>query len=238
MLTVLTLNLWGYKDWSHRKSNVVELLKTVDADIVALQEVQQDGYISENPQSSILASLCGYKYTLFQPACSKQGNAINNTHILHGLALLSKHKIITHSVHMLNKHNALHEQCIILTAKLRVADSNIDICNVHFHNTDKTSLLHLKETMRYIHDKNINPIIFGDFNNYNLNKFKHLMPGYVLSSDFVDYSSFIKDNGILDYIAIPDNCFKFLSVHTSIKYVSDHKALWSDLKIDDRTSDD
>lgn len=238
MLTILSLNLWGYKDWPKRERNIVQLLKTVSADVVALQEVQLDDEITKKSQSSILASSCGYKYELFVPACTKKGSGTSSRKVAHGLALLSKHEITTHSVHKLKKHIESHEQHVILIARLKVANNELDVCNVHFHNTDETSFLHLQETIEHLNDENIHPVMLGDFNIYKLADYKQLMPSYSLSTEFADYSSFVKDDGTLDYIAIPSDKFKFQSLHTSNSYISDHKAVWTDLELLDEDSND
>lgn len=51
-----------------------------------------------------------------------------------------------------------------------------------------------------------------------------MLSGYKLSYDYKAYDSYPKDNGCLDYVAIPDE-FAFSQVELLEEYLSDHKGL-------------
>ncbi len=66
-------------------------------------------------------------------------------------------------------------------------------------------------------------ILAGDFNMFNLPQYD-MLSGYKLSYDYKAYDSYPKDNGCLDYVAIPDE-FAFSQVELLEEYLSDHKGL-------------
>lgn len=237
MIKLLTLNLWGYNDWNSRLKNITHFINQTDADVVALQEVQQDSSFSKIPQSESLAKQSKYKYGVFVPTCKKPSLSKRGVFADHGLAILSKFEIKNVHLLLLEKQIPEHEQCGALYVQIKFGIHEVAICNVHFHNTDTTSILHLKEVQNYFDQRQLKPIIIGDFNIYNLNKYRNLLLNYDLSTDYVDYTSFIKDGGTLDYVTVPSEEYSISGVGTSKSYVSDHKAVWARLSIKTRDND-
>ncbi len=233
MITVLTLNLWGYTDWENRLNNITDFISRIDADVVALQEVQKDESFSGKSQSEVIAECSDYKFHVYASISKKPSLSKNGEFIDHGMAFLSKFELRNFHTQLLNRQQPEHEQCAALHTEIRVAGRNISFCNVHFHNTDTTSLLHLSETVQFCRKQKIMPIILGDFNNYELSRHKNLLTGYKLSTEYKKYASFIKDGGTLDYIAAPANQFIINTVGTSKSYLSDHKAVWAKLQPQD-----
>jgi endonuclease/exonuclease/phosphatase family metal-dependent hydrolase len=227
MLKLMTLNVWGYYDWQKRQKNIASLLSKNKPDIVALQEVQFDSSMANQPQSELISA--GYAYTVYFPLCVKKGVTDSSTEVMHGLALLSKYPILRTSSHILKQHIADHDAAGLLFADVQVGGQTVSICNVHFDNTDTTSLLHLKEALKLCHAKSISPILLGDFNIYNLPKYQELINGYSVNLDHTPYISFPREKETLDYIVIPNDTYSFESVNCSDEYVSDHNAVWVSL---------
>ena len=55
-ITLLTLNLAGYKDWTERQVAIVTALNQANADIVLLQEVRYNPSISPLNQAEFINS--------------------------------------------------------------------------------------------------------------------------------------------------------------------------------------
>ncbi len=234
MITTMTLNLWSYHDWKNRKDNVISVIKKLNPDILALQEVQINPSFTVFPQSKIIANLCGYNHHVFAPACVKDkqisisGKATQRA--THGLAILSKYPIPSTEAHFLCKHPDHKEPCIVLFADIDINDHLVSVCNVHFGNSDLFADLHLKETMALCKTRRIQPIIQGDFNIYDLSVYRNNeLKGYQFSSDELAYRSMPKDNGTLDYIIAPSSGCRINTVVCPEDYISDHRAVFASL---------
>ncbi len=232
----MTLNLWGYNDWSSRESNILALIKKIDPDIITLQEVEIDSTYSELSQSENIAKICGYEYHVFKPAFTRESSfEQKNTSdriVTHGLAVLSKYPIISSQSYRLRKQRDFNEPCIALITNIDVDGHILDLWNIHLANTDKHSDLHIRELMLLCSSRSRTPIIQGDFNIYNLDDYsKNILSKYCLSSEKLKYISMPKDNGTLDYIIIPVTKYKFEKVSCPTDYVSDHMAIVAFIEI-------
>lgn len=230
MLKLMTLNLWGYHDWGNRKDNILSLVSEQNPDCIALQEVQTNLAFSEYPQSDFIAEHCNYKYKLFAPTyprnnqIDQSGNRTQRTS--YGLAFLSKYPIISAETYFLKLYPDHDEECSVLFCKVDANGAQVDICNVHFANSDKHSDLHLNELMDLCEKRKLQPILLGDFNNFDLGTYKSTrLKDYTLSTDVANYISMLKDNGTLDYIAVPSSQYTLKDVTCPDEYVSDHRAL-------------
>ena len=58
----------------------------------------------------------------------------------------------------------------MLFTSIKVDGENVDLCNVHFGNTDQESSKHLEELAEICTTKDSQPIILGDFNIFELGK--------------------------------------------------------------------
>lgn len=236
MLKAMTLNLWCYFDWENRKDNITSLIKSESPDFVAFQEAQTNHAFSAFPQSDYIADATGHKYRVFAPMykrddqIDKAGNMTQETS--YGLALISKHPVISVESYFLRRHPDYDEETSILLCKISVNDKIIDVCNVHFGNSDLFSDLHINELMNLCKERDIEPIILGDFNNFNLSTYKQdRLRNYTITSEVADYESMPKNNGTLDYIVVPSSEYAITGVVCPDIYVSDHRALIADINL-------
>lgn len=61
------------------------------------------------------------------------------TRVSHGLVVLSKYPIISIESYLLKQHPDHDEPYSVLFAQIQVGDKTVDICNVHFGNSDLLS---------------------------------------------------------------------------------------------------
>lgn len=235
MLKIMTLNLWRYYDWGNRKKNIIKLINGNSPDVIGMQEVQTNTSFSFYPQSNDIANNTDYKYRTFAPT-SVKFNQIDKKgkktmRATHGLAILSKYPIISSESYVLEQQKSDKEARSVLFCTIQKNDQIIEVCNVHFSNDDDLAHLHLKELMEICTERKINPIIFGDFNLFDISKYKsNILSNYLSSIDFKNYQSYPKDNGTLDYVLVPDK-YSIKKVICPTLYVSDHRALITDIKL-------
>lgn len=173
MLRLMTLNLWGYEQWDNRKDAVLSLINRQSPDVIALQEVQLDMKKSPVSQASFLAEKELYPYTIYVPSFRTERHPRQRSlsgGYSHGLALLSKHPIVSSESHLLSQGADFDEPCSVLFTSIKVDGENVDLCNVHFGNTDQESSKHLEELAEICTTKDSQPIILGDFNIFELGK--------------------------------------------------------------------
>ena len=234
MFSTMTLNLWAYNDWSIRKQNIINLINDLKPDILTLQEVRIDTRFSYFPQSQEISEKCGYNYHAYSPAWSKSKvdstSNSNDVAVSHGLSILSKFPITNVTTQFLNKHPDFDEPCIVMFADIDMEGELHAVCNVHFANRDLFASLHLQELMSVCKLRNQPTIIQGDFNIFQLGKYKlTLLKHYELSSEKTQYRSFPKDNVTLDYIIVPASRYRIDEVLCPNVYVSDHNAVMARL---------
>lgn len=229
-MKLMTLNLWCYFDWINRKDTIVSLVNKELPDVIAFQEAQTNHSFSPLPQSDFIADECDYKYRVFAPTykrddqIDKDGGMTQETSF--GLALISKFPILSSETYFLRQHPDHDEACSVLFVKLDVNGKQVDLCDVHFGNSDLFSDLHLNELMDVCEERKLKPIILGDFNHFNLAVYKeNRLKDYTLSTDIANYESMPKNSGTLDYIVAPKETYSLDNVTCPDDYVSDHRAL-------------
>ena len=230
MLKLMTLNLWCYFDWTNRKDSIMSLIDDESPDIVAFQEAQTNHAFSPLPQSYVIAKATDYKYHVFAPMYKRdeqvdtEGGMTQETS--YGLALISKHPIITIESYFLKRHPDYNEETSVLFCTLEVDGQEVEVCNVHFGNSDLFSDLHLRELLDLCDKRQTTPILLGDFNNFNLGAYKQeRLKDYSLTTDVAAYESMPKNSGTLDYIAVPSKQYEIITVTCPDIYVSDHRAV-------------
>lgn len=237
MVKLLTLNLWGYHDWSQRKDSVTSLINRLSPDIVALQEVQLDLSISPFSQADYVAKKSLFPYVVYVPSVRHERERSTKPFtagLSHGIALLSKFPITQTEQYLLAQGKDFREPCTILFADILTKEGPLNICNVHFGNTNKESDLHIRELMAVCEARKSQPIIMGDFNIFDLEAYvsSNVLDSYITSIEVKEYISIPKNNGTLDYIAIPKE-YSFRSVECTEDYVSDHRAVYAEVMIND-----
>lgn len=149
----------------------------------------------------------------------------------HGLAIISRHPIAAHEGHALKQHPDHDEKCAILFTKLAIDDRIVDICNVHFGNSDLFSDLHIKECMAVCANRGVLPIIMGDFNNFRLQDYSaSQLKDYIIGTDVAPYISMPKNDGTLDYIVTPSS-MKMGDIRCPSAYVSDHRPVLANVTL-------
>lgn len=234
MLKLMTLNLWGYKHWDKRQEAILSLIKKLSPDIIALQEVQFDITKSVVSQASYLAEIGHYPYVIYTPSFRKDRYPREQSLIggrSHGLAFMSKFPFTSNELYLLSQGEGFEEPCSVLFASVGVDGHKIELCNVHFGNTNQESNEHLEELSKLFTIRNIHPIILGDFNIFKLRdrSDSNLLKSYLLSSDELVYTSIPKNKGTLDYIAIPKE-YSFENIICPDDVVSDHRAVFAKVK--------
>lgn len=230
MTKIMTLNLWCYFDWANRKDNIISLIKQELPDIIAFQEAQTNHAFSHMPQSDDIADATGYTYRVCAPTYKRDGQIDADGNMTqetsYGLALISKYPILSSETYFLRRHPDYDEETSVLFCKIAIDDKIVDVCTVHFGNSDLFSELHLFELMDLCEVRNIQPIILGDFNNFDLHAYaNNRLKRYQLSTDVAHYESMPKNNGTLDYVIVPSADYTIQQVTCPELYVSDHRAV-------------
>ena len=103
-MRIATWNLWGrYGPWEARLPVIVENLRTIDADVVALQEVWED---DTRNQARELASALGYTEPVYAHNLERDG-------VRSGNAVMSRWPVVSHEVRTLPRrgaHDAVDEE--------------------------------------------------------------------------------------------------------------------------------
>lgn len=232
MLRIMTLNLWCYFDWENRKNTITSVISGLDPDFIAFQEAQTNPSFSPWPQSDFIADACHYTYRAFAPTYKRDGQIDTGGGMTqetsYGLAFISKYPIISSETYFLRQHPDHDEACSVLFVKLAIDGEMVDVCNVHFGNSDLFSDLHLNELMDLCETRGIKPILLGDFNHFNLGVYKqNRLRDYSVTTDVADYESMPKNNGTLDYIVVPSDSYSISAVKCPAEYVSDHRAVYA-----------
>ncbi len=159
-LRVATWNLWWrFGPWQERTSAIVATLKDIDADIIALQEVWDDGTTNFAAQ---LAQELGYHYA-FAPGARPNGIHMGN-------AILSRWPISQHDITPLYDDPKAPEMRVALYAEIDGPRGKIPAFCSHLNWRQQDSHIRqeqVAEVTQFIDNKrpwNYPPILCGDFN--------------------------------------------------------------------------
>lgn len=232
MLKFMTLNLWCYFDWENRKDNITSVVNDLNPDFIAFQEAQTNHAFSPWPQSDFIADNGGFTHRVFAPTYKRDGQIDKDGGMTQetsfGLACISKYPIISSETYFLRQHPDHDEACSVLFVKIDMDGSQVDICNVHFGNSDLFSDLHFNELMDLCEKRGVKPILLGDFNHFNLGIYKeNWLKNYSLTTDVAEYESMPKNSGTLDYIVVPSEQYTITNVICPPEYLSDHRGLFA-----------
>src|SRR5262245_9369942 len=124
VLRCITLNLWGAQPpLAQRMALVAEGIRSLAPDVVALQEVQDIPEVVAN-QAEALWRETGMGF-VFAPATPFRGG-------FEGLALLSRHPIVSHESREL-PHATPGERRVVLSARLLAAGTSIWVHTTHLN---------------------------------------------------------------------------------------------------------
>jgi endonuclease/exonuclease/phosphatase family metal-dependent hydrolase len=231
-LTILTLNLAGYKDWAIRQPEVIKALNQVNADVVFLQEVRYDPSISPLTQANYINSLLDTPYTHNVSDVSRFYAPSVGEPYREGLATLSNYPILQSDSIVLKQAPGDEHNRIVQLLDILVGDRVLKIANVHFSLSDTVdyATAHLKETIEILSARGEERIIAGDFNISHLEALGDIWKDRYRSSTEKEYISFPEMNKRIDYFLIPRSD-SFLDISVSSDELSDHRAVTADIQI-------
>lgn len=228
-LTILTLNLAGYKDWAVRQPKVIKALNQANADIVLLQEVRYDPSISPLTQANYINSLLDTPYAHSVSDVSRFYAPSVGEPYREGLAVLSKLPLYSPETLALAKAPDDKHARIIQNVDVDINGMTLGLTNVHFSN-NQYSASQLEETLNILSNRNRATIIAGDFNIFDISAQRAGFDDkYSVSTDTTLYISFPTENATLDYILLP-KAFHFVSIKT-LESISDHNGVLAAVEI-------
>lgn len=127
--TVVTLNLWHDKaDWPKRQAFIVHALRTLDPDVVVLQEVLQHDTLDN--QAATLAAALGWQYAF---ASVDPPDAVRR----YGNAIVTRHRIVAHDERRLRPHDDYRIALHATIARLDDDDDDaVEVYATHLHHRD------------------------------------------------------------------------------------------------------
>ncbi len=222
-LTILTLNLAGYKDWAVRQPEVIEALNQANADIVLLQEVKYDPSISPLTQANYVNSLLDTPYAHSVSDVSRFYAPSVGEPYREGLAILSKFPLCNPETLALAKAPDDKHTRMIQNVDVDMDGTILGLTNVHFSN-NQYSASQLEEALSILSNRDTVSIIAGDFNILDINTQRASFDDqYSISTDTTSYVSFPIENATLDYILLP-KVLHFVSIKT-LEGISDHNGV-------------
>lgn len=225
-LKLISLNLWMQVDWEGRKRDIIAFLKEQDADIVAFQEVHDDHALNRPGHHTVkqLNEELGYPHMHFAPTMDL--NRIDGTPLLppriEGLALLSKHPLSAETV-ALTRHDTDKFKRAILTARV-LTDPPVDVWVVHYSPHEVHSLKQYEETLALSRQREVTPVILGDFNIFQPAIVEERAAEHLCSSAEHEYISFPGREWTIDYILIPSS-YSFEEFACPDLELSDHRPI-------------
>ena len=232
VITIASLNLWRFNDWENRLPNIVKVLRELSPDIILLQEAQLNKRIDHRNQIEILNTELGYPFSTFQVAeikTTRKGIPLGYS-VDHGLGVLSRISFAPEVI-KLTKADDGKEQRILLKCTFDANGTPYTITNLHFSNSDIGAENHFKETLDILNKGKIKSILVGDFNIFDMSKYRDLYGDkYQASSDLYEYVSYPEDNASLDYILLPHG-YEFQDFFCLDVPISDHKMIVSKIKL-------
>ncbi|MGH7444119.1 MAG: endonuclease/exonuclease/phosphatase family protein, partial [Longimicrobiales bacterium] len=157
-LSVVTLNLWhDQRDWPSRLDAIVESLRTLYPDVIALQEVLQHDSLPN--QAATLARRLGYDYYFASV------DSIGRTR-RYGNAILTRHPVLVRDQVALTP---LDDYRTAAHLRIAVAGREVDVYATHLHHTPEGAGIRqeqIEHLQRFIADtRGAGPLILaGDFN--------------------------------------------------------------------------
>ncbi|MFN4296273.1 MAG: endonuclease/exonuclease/phosphatase family protein [Brevundimonas sp.] len=156
-LTVVTFNIWhDMGDWPARRPLVIEALREMDADVIALQEVLQDTDLP-NQAEDIARALGGYSVHFVSVDPPSQARRYGN-------AVLTRLPVLETGEHRLRP---LKDSRTLATVRVSVNGRPIQIAATHLHHTPEGGALRasqIDDALAVIGPGQGPVILLGDFN--------------------------------------------------------------------------
>lgn len=165
-----------------RPDRILSVLKALNADVIALQEVVSNvGKTPEENQSEYFAKSLGMNYCLGENRKHKGG--------IYGNATLSRFPIIHHTNHDISVHG--RERRGILRADIEFHESLVHIFNVHLGTAflERRSQVRTILTTAVLLDERLEGgrILLGDFNEWTRGLVTQMLSAQMLSADVRTY---------------------------------------------------
>ncbi|XP_052823295.1 uncharacterized protein LOC106882624 isoform X2 [Octopus bimaculoides] len=171
-LKVATYNLWNIMfNWEVRKMRVIEMIETINPDVIAFQEVRMDSSSVRSQLLELQEKLADFNWMVVQPAndVQKPRHTYWNGWEREGIGILSKLPILkstTISIPYMSGPDT--NQRIALHAMIGYSeDSAIHVLTVHFSYDRQQQCNNAARILHYISEKELeNVVLLGDFNTY------------------------------------------------------------------------
>lgn len=217
---IVTYNVHGFigTDKSYQPERNFKIIKEINADLVALQEVKADNEIQLN-KLQIFARENNYELILGPTIIENRLHAYGN-------AILSRHKVLGFSLHNIGVKDREPRGCILL--KLLIKGETWTVAATHLGLKASERNVQLSRILELISEPS-HVIFMGDFNEWfprsrNLARIKALFPDTPSCKTFPSFYPFLN----LDRIWVrPANRMKYLHANESVitKKASDHLPL-------------
>jgi endonuclease/exonuclease/phosphatase family metal-dependent hydrolase len=178
-LRVATYNIHKSRglDWRVRPDRIVEVLREIDADIVALQEVVRAPNVRGEDQARFIATELGYQ------SCFGENRRVDGAP--YGNLLLSRFHMRASRNHDISTDGRERRGC--LRADIAIGDTTLHVFNVHlgtsfFERRRQGQMLISREILQR-YDLAGPRIILGDFNEWTRGLTSRLLAGYLESAD-------------------------------------------------------
>ena len=172
--SVVTLNLYHDRDrWQQRRDLVIEGLRALEPDVIALQEVLQHEMLRN--QAEYIAAALGYEF--FFVSADEPGQARR-----YGNAILTRHAVLSRGERRLHP---LDDWRTVAHLRLDIRGSIVDIYDTHLHHTEEGSDMRarqLRDVLAYVdaRDDGTPSLLLGDFNaEVTAPELRPLAAGYV-----------------------------------------------------------
>ena len=157
-LTVVTFNIWhDMGDWPARRTLVIEALRAMDPDVIALQEVLQDDGLP-NQAEDIARALGGYSVHFVSVDPPDQARRYGN-------AILTRLPVLESGERRLRP---LEDSRTLATVRVSVDGRPVQIAATHLHHTPEGGAMRASQINDVLDDIELGAyapvILLGDFN--------------------------------------------------------------------------
>lgn len=221
-LRVGTYNIKHAADAKGDLSVIGNVIKDAGLDICGIQEVDyKTRRVGGIDQPAALAEAAGMEYYKFTPAIDYQGGK-------YGTLILSRYPIV--DFEFIPLYSGGKEGRAIGHAVINVDGCIVDFFNTHLSYEEKALRTKQFGAIRKMLDKCEHYILTADFNTQDFTEFDTLGYGALVNNTSHRYVTFPKRSSAIDNIVLSAG-FKIGLTNTVANSHSDHRMLWSELKL-------